>query len=108
MTPMASYLRSWSNRVADFADGICKGAKAVDLAAEDRADLVSSTINAGLTKLTSLSATDLPAECHAIRIGRFNGHLRPDEGVLGGGKCSCCRNKLVGLWCGDDQRGISA
>jgi len=58
--------------LADFADRLRKAALALDLKAEDRAELSSSTFNGGSTKSTSLSPTDLPAESHAMRIDRFN------------------------------------
>lgn len=58
--------------LADFADRLRKAALALDLKVEERAELASSTFNGGSAKSTSLSPTDLPAESHAIRIGRFN------------------------------------
>lgn len=58
--------------LADFADRLRKAALALDLKVEDRAELASSTFNGGSAKSTSLSPTDLPADCHAIRIDRFN------------------------------------
>jgi hypothetical protein len=58
--------------LADFADRLRRAALALDLKVEDRAELASSTFNGGSAKSTSLSPTDLPAESHAIRIGRFN------------------------------------
>lgn len=58
--------------LADFADRLRTAAAGLDLTVEDRPELASSTFNGGSTKSTSLSPTDLPAECHAIRISRFN------------------------------------
>lgn len=58
--------------LADFADRLRTVAAGLDLSVEDRPELASSTFNGGSTKSTSLSPTDLPAECHAIRISRFN------------------------------------
>lgn len=58
--------------LADFADRLRTTAARLDLAVEDHPELASSTFNGGSTKSTSLSPTDLPAECYAIRISRFN------------------------------------
>jgi hypothetical protein len=58
--------------LADFADRLRTAAVGLDLTVEDRPQLAGSTFNGGSTKSTSLSPTDLPAECYAIRISRFN------------------------------------
>lgn len=58
--------------LADFAKRLRKAAKALNIEAEDRVDLVSSNFNGGSSQSTSLSVTDLPSHCLAIRIGRFN------------------------------------
>lgn len=59
-------------RLTDFADRLQKAAEALGLKVERRPQLASSTFNGGSSKSTSLSPTDLPAECSAIRIDRFN------------------------------------
>lgn len=56
----------------DFANRLREAAADLDLNVETRHELVSSTFNGGSSKSTSLSPTDLPAECYAIRINRFN------------------------------------
>ena len=61
-----------SPSLTDFADRLRKAAGGLGLPVEIRPQLASSTFNGGSSKSTSLSPTDLPAECHAIRIGRFN------------------------------------
>jgi len=58
--------------LGDFAARLREAALALKLKVEDRPELASSTFNGGSTKSTTLSPTDLPAECHAIRIDRFN------------------------------------
>jgi hypothetical protein len=58
--------------LTDFADRLRKAAAGLHLVVENRPELASSTFNGGSSKSTSLSPTDLPAECHAIRIDRFN------------------------------------
>lgn len=58
--------------LVDFAHRLRTAAAGLDLTVEDRPELASSTFNGGSTKSTSLSPTDLPAECYAIRISRFN------------------------------------
>lgn len=58
--------------LADFASRLRDAAAGLDLAVENRPELASSTFNGGSSKSTSLSPTDLPAECYAIRIDRFN------------------------------------
>jgi len=58
--------------LADFAERLRRAALALALKVEDRPELASATFNGGLSKSTTLSPTDLPAESHAIRIDRFN------------------------------------
>lgn len=58
--------------LADFADRLRTVAEGLGLAVTDRPELANSTFNGGSTRSTSLSPTDLPAECYAVRINRFN------------------------------------
>ena len=83
----------------DFADRLQKAAAGLDLSVEGRPELASSTFNGGSTKSTSLSPTDLPAECYAIRIDRFNIVLGvlPDIATLEAVRDTLrrCRNQCV-------------
>jgi hypothetical protein len=85
--------------LADFTDRLRKAASGLDLTVGDRPELASSTFNGGSTKSTSLSPTDLPAECHAIRIDRFNIvlGLLPDIATLEAVRETLrrCRNQCV-------------
>mgnify|MGYP001813674489 CR=1 FL=1 len=58
--------------MTDFADRLRNSAETLGLKVENCPKLASSTFNGGSTKSTSLSPTDLPIECHAIRIDRFS------------------------------------
>lgn len=58
--------------LADFVDLLRKAALKLELNIEDRPELASATFNGGSSEATTLSPTDLPAESHGVRIGRFN------------------------------------
>ncbi|MGY3079692.1 hypothetical protein ACVWZZ_006100 [Bradyrhizobium sp. LM6.10] len=58
--------------LADFANRLRYAALRLDLAVEDRSKLATTSFSGGTSAATSLSPTDLPTECHALRINRFN------------------------------------
>lgn len=85
--------------LTDFADRLRNAAAGLDLTVESRPELASSTFNGGSSKSTSLSPSDLPAECYAIRIDRFNIVLGvlPDISTLEAVRETLrrCRNQCV-------------
>lgn len=85
--------------LAEFADRLRSAAHALDLKIQDRPELASATFNGGLSKSTSISPTDLPAESHGLRIDRFNVVLGvlPDVATLEAVRETLrrCRNQCV-------------
>jgi len=85
--------------LADFAKRLHDAALALNLKVEDRAELASATFNGGSSKSTSISPTDLPAECHGLRVDRFNVVLSvlPDIATLEAVRETLrrCRNQCV-------------
>ena len=61
-----------SGDLADFVERLRTAAAGLHLIAEDRLELVSSVFNGGSSETGSLGPADLPAECYAVRINRFN------------------------------------
>lgn len=58
--------------LTNFGDLLRNAAAEADLYSEKRPELASSKFNGGSSKSTSLDPSDLPVECNAIRIDRFN------------------------------------